>query len=195
MAGAIAAILTYFTIQVLDPILAQSGLFNSWASIESPPSGIERIIGVTGGGWSMKYEVWIEAHNGQIFSASVCGDQKCDPPEWKLTPKAPNGYIPDSRGADCKDLGDFPLNPSDQIVECVYVIDASIDLVPQIYLVQIADGSLRYFEMDINVLIVEGKIILTNLLIYFVMLLLVFRLTNYVVKQIQIKNASSHISG
>ncbi len=191
IAGVSAAVLTYFIGQVLNPILAQYGLFNSWALIESPPSGIARIIGIDGGGWSMKYDVWIETHDQQIFSALVCidHDQQCDPPRWKLTPKAPlstSYFIPATRESDCKKLGAFSLNPRGKIVECVFVMDASIDLVPQIYFAHMADGSLKYFVFDIyNYLGVLLKLILTNLLLYFVMLLFVFRLTNFVAKQIQ----------
>jgi hypothetical protein len=192
IAAVLTAILTYFMMQVLSPLLAQYGLFNSWGSIKSPPSGATRILGITGGGLSMKYEVWIETRDRQMFSALVCSDdQKCDPPQWKLSSKAtlPNGrFFTAAKAADCKNLGEFPLNPSGQIVECVYVVDASIDLVPQVYFALMADGSLKYFVIDFyNYFRVQGKSILISLLLYFVLFLFVFRLTSFVAKQIQIK--------
>jgi hypothetical protein len=192
IAGAIAAILTYFFMQVLGPILAQYGLLNSWASIKSPPPGVARVLGITGGGMSMKYEVWIETQDGQMFSAPVCSDdQKCDPPQWKLRSKATmprSDFFSDTRGTDCKDLGEFPLNPSGQIIECVYVVDTNIDLVPQVYFALMADGSLKYFVLDLyHYFRVQGKLILTSLLLYFVLVLFVFRLTNFVAKQVQIQ--------
>ncbi len=57
IAGVVTAILTYLLMRVLSPILAQYGLFNSWALLESPPSGAAAILGITGGGWSMQYNL------------------------------------------------------------------------------------------------------------------------------------------
>jgi len=190
IAGIIAAILTYF----MAPTLAQYGLFNHWHSIKSPPSGAAKILGVTGG--TETQEVWINTHNGQIFSSSICrDDQKCDLPQWKLISKAPNGYFATKRGTDCKKLGDLTLNPSGQFVECVYyAFNITTDGIKnESYFVLMRDGSLKYLAMNnlTSSMIVSAEFILITHLLYFVMLLFIFRLTRYIAKQIQIKKENT----
>jgi hypothetical protein len=188
----IAAILTYFILRLFGPLVTQYSFYNSWISIKSPPSGAARIIGVTGG--REIQEVLIEAHNGQIFSASVCGDasQTCDPPAWKSISKAPTDFIPITRATDCETLGEFPLKPTGHLVECIYYtfMITTDDIKNESYVALLTDGSLKYFAMDnwSSLIRVIREFILITPLLYFTILFLVFRLVSYVAKQIQARS-------
>lgn len=200
IAGVIAAVLTYFMMPGIVSLLSQSGIFNTWSTIKSPPSGVAKILGVTDGAYKQFDDVWIETHDGQIFSTAVCTgySQPCtDHPEWRSTSKTPVYFDKYTSGTDCKKLGDYPLNPSGQIVECRHYLFVENVLSTIMYYALMADGSLNYFVMDFRMQIaVLFKFILATVLIYFMMLIFVFRLTNYLAKQIQIRreNASGQLS-
>lgn len=184
IAGVIAAVFTYFAIPETVSLLSQYGIFNSWSTIKSPPSGAARILGVTNAAFKQYDDVFIETHDGQIFSASVCtgSSQPCgDSSQWKSVSTTPAYYGQYTSGTDCKKLGDYPLNSSGQIIECRYYVFWENDLSTAIYYVLMADGSLKYFAADWVMQIgILFKFILITILFYFVMLLLVFRLTRYV---------------
>jgi hypothetical protein len=199
MAGAIAAMLTYLILPGIVSLLSQHGLFNSWSSITSPPSGITRILGVNGEldsrtGVILMTEIWVETQNGQVFSAPFCVDyQKCDPPQWKSRSKSPNpnDYFTNTRGPDCKTLGDLPLSPSGQTIECVYVNWPNGDLPTEAYYALLADGSIKYFVMNFSMQVrFFLKFIFITGLLYFVMFSFVYALTKYVVRRIQINKAN-----
>jgi hypothetical protein len=189
IAGVTAAVITYFVMPGLVSLLSQSGIFNAWSSIKSPPSGIARILGVTDATFKPSDDVWIETQDGQIFSASVCTgySQPCgDPPQWQSTSTTPEYYSHYTSGTDCKKLGDYPLNPSGHIVECRHYLFVENDLSTEIYYALMADGSLQYFVADFMVqIILLFKFALMLLLVYITVFLSSFRLTNYLAKQIQ----------
>lgn len=184
IAGVIAAVLTYFMMPGIVSLLSQAGIFNTWSTIKSPPSGVAKILGATDGAYKQYDDVVIETRNGQIFSASVCTgySQPCgDSPQWKSVSTAPAYYDQYRSGTDCKKLGDYPINPGGQIVECRYYVFWENDLSTAIYYVLMTDGSLKYFATDLTVQIrLLFKFIFMAALLFFVMLLLNFRVTRYV---------------
>jgi len=188
IAGVTAAVLTYFMTPGFVTLLSQSGIFNAWSSIKSPPSGIARILGVTDAAFKPSDDVWIETQDGQVFSASVCTgySQPCgDPPQWQSSSITPEYFSHYTSGTDCKKLGAYPLNPSGQIVECRYYIFWENDLSTEIYYALMADGSLQYFVADFVVQIaLLFKFALTLLLVYITVFLSSFRLTKYLARLI-----------
>ncbi len=200
IAGVAAAILTYWLTQVLDSLLAQADLFNAWASIKSPPSGAARILGASDGAFQQYDEVWIETHDGQTLSASVCTgySQPCgDLPQWKSISQTPVYSLDYTQGANCKKLGEFPLNPSGPIVECRYYVFWENDMETIIYYALMADGSLKYFVMDFAAqLTAQLKFLLANVLLYLVMFFLVFRVTNMLLNKFKREdNVTRQVSG
>ena len=197
IAGVFAAVFTYFAIPETVSLLSQYGIFNSWSTIKSPPSGTARILGVTDAAFKEYDDVVIESQDGQIFSASVCTgySQPCgDSPQWKPVSTTPEYYVQYTSGTDCKKLGNYPINPSGQIVECRYYVFWENDLSTVIYYVLMTGGSLKYFVTDWVVQFsLLFKFFLITVLIYFVMLLLIFRATRYVAEHsiAKRKNSSS----
>jgi hypothetical protein len=123
--------------------LYQQGMFYSWRSLGSPPSGAAHIIN------GVPYKVWVKTNSGQIYTTLDCeAPQIC--PQWVL--EEDSSGLRDSgpdrkRGPDCKTLnnGMFPSNPEGKMIECYYVHTDQ-----EFYFALMSDGSIQYCDKEDN---------------------------------------------
>ena len=123
----------------------QSGAFQPWTSLASPPARATTIIDAD------PRQIWIETQDRQYFTCPLdfAGMQLC--PKWQVIPhesNLPNIHSYTARGSDCQDLqaGLFPFNPKGQVVECVYANETEPDRGEGTYFALMKDGSLQYWQ-------------------------------------------------
>ena len=153
---------------------SQFGMFNSWTSLNSPPSGAKKLID------AQYNQIWIEANDGRFFTASILfnceGKDMCW--EWEVIDEVPKMFesdFPLMRASSCKEVRDdkFLSNPDGQIVECVYARFLGPDFWEEGYFALMADGNVLYWKNGGNALGTQVVFILSTVIVPFTMAVII----------------------
>ncbi len=119
------------------------GAFVFWGSLKSPPSGAIKIIDAD------RNNIWVEANNGQLFTANVNCFENKECRKWNgvssISDIKPFHEVPARRGANCESIrrGPFPNDPWGKVVECILAPYPGPELGTETYYALMSDGTIK----------------------------------------------------
>lgn len=176
-------------------ISLQQGVFNSWKSLNSPPSKPVQILNAD------VSRVMVKAGDGRVFTAalSCSGNEICH--QWVAVEdesKIPIMPLPIRRGNNCETLDDgiLPFNPKGVLIECAHALIPGPEMWEETYFALMSDGSVWYWQNGGSIFVTQALFIISTFILpIFVALLisLVYLIKHFISRILRRKSQANVI--